>query len=341
MTRARRYVQQLAGACLWLCLYLCLGLWPVSANAQAQQAIVHVVRPGETLKSVSELFYGERRESVLAAENALDASTSIVPGMRLVIPTVRYHRVQAGDTWAELAERYYADGRRAFVLAEANASALSKAPEPGALLLVPYPLRYVSSSHDPVRQAAKDFYDGSSKAAAMVRRFNALKGTARSVRGEVLLLPLANLTLSEQGRDLADANGQELAQAGQGRARQLSAQESLPTLRQHVLEGRYVEAVSLANQLLALGELTGNQLVTIRRELGTALIALDREDLALDAFKALLEQQPDVELGLGDTSPRVLKVLDRARRTLNDRDRSSGAAVSRQQQGTATVSKSK
>jgi tetratricopeptide (TPR) repeat protein len=333
MTRVRSYVQQFAGACLWL--WLCFSA--VHASAQAQQAIVHVVRPGETLKSVSELFYGERREGVLAAENALDASTGIVPGMRLVIPTVRYHLVQARDTWVELADRYYADGRRAFLLAEVNASATSKPPEAGALLLVPYPLRYVSTAHDPVRQAAKDFYDGSSKAAGLVRRFNALKGTGRSLRGEVLLLPLANLTLSEQGRTLAEANGQELAQAGQARTRQLSAQEALPTLRQHVLEGRYVEAVSLANQLLALGELTGNQLVTIRRELGTALIALDREDLALDTFKALLEQQPDVELGLGDTSPRVLKVLDRARRALTDR--SSGPAASRQ--GTATVSKSK
>jgi hypothetical protein len=324
------YVRRLCGA------GLALWLWtaPLSLCAQASDAIVHVVRPGETLKSISELYYGERRETVLAVENALEPTTSIVAGMRLVVPTVRYHRVQQGETWAELAERYYADVRRAFVLVEANSSTGSRAPEVGQLLLVPYPLRFTSSAHDPVRQAARDFYDGGNKAMAMLRRFNAVK-PGRSVRGDVLLLPLGNLVLSEQGRAHAQGQGQQLGQAGQARDKQQSAQEALPTLRQHVLEGRYVEAVALANQLLGQGELTGNQLVTVQRELGTSLIALDREDLAFEAFKALLEQQPDVELGLGDTSPRVLKILDRARRALGDK-RPAGPP----RKASATVSKS-
>jgi hypothetical protein len=312
LRRLSRYGWQLAGACLWI------GAGASAVGAQSADAIVHVVRPGETLKSISELYYGERRENALAAENSLEANTPIVSGMRLVVPTVRYHRVSQGETWAELAERYYADVRRAFVLFEVNSGNPNRAPESGQLLLIPYPLRYISSAHDPVRQAARDFYDGSNKALGTVRRFNAIKA-ARNARGEVLLLPLSNLVLSEQGRRHADAQGIKLGQASQARDKQLSAQEALPTLRQHVLEGRYVEAVALANQLLGLGELTGNQLVTIQRELGTALIALDREDLAFEAFKSLLEQQPDVELGLGDTSPRVLKILDRARRALSEK----------------------
>jgi LysM repeat protein len=313
-------------------------MFPASAivRAQAAEAIVHVVRPGETLKSIGELYYGERREAALAAENAIEPNVNVVSGMRMVIPTVRYHRVQQGETWAELAERYYADVRRAFALAEANSGSPNRTPEVGQQLLVPYPLRYVSSAHDPVRQAARDFFDGSTKAIALIRRFNAIK-TARSVRGEVLLLPLSNLVLSEQGRHHAAAQGKDLGKAGQARDKQVAAQEALPTLRQHVLEGRYVEAVALANQLLGRGELTGNQLVTIQRELGTALIALDRDDLAFEAFKSLLEQQPDVELGLGDTSPRVLKVLDRARRALGDK-RAPAAAGARK--SSATVSKS-
>lgn len=333
MNARRRYVRQLGCASLglWLCALASL------VHAQGAEAIVHIVRPGETLKTISELYYGDRRESALAAENSLEPNTSIVPGMRVVVPTVRYHRVQQGETWAELAERYYADVRRAFVLVEVNSGNANRAPEAGQLLLIPYPLHYVSSAHDPVRQAARDFFDGSNKAITLLRRFNAIK-VARSARGEVLLLPLSNLVLSEQGRNHAQAQGRELAQAGLARDKQMSAQESLPTLRQHVLEGRYVEAVALANQLLGMGELTGNQLVTIQRELGTALIALDREDLAFEAFKSLLEQQPDVELGLGDTSPRVLKILDRARRALNEKR--PAAAQPQQRKGSATVSKS-
>lgn len=315
--------------------WLCLGLSSVMVRAQVGQAIEHVVKPGETLKSISELYYGDKRDAALAAENGIESSANVVPGMRLLIPTIRYHRVEEDETWAELAERYYADVRRAFVIIDANAAKSNKPPEVGSLLLIPYPLRYVSSAHDPVRQAARDFYDGSSRSVSMIRHFNSLKGSARNARGEVLLLPLSNLVLSEQGRSRAAAPGQQLAEAGAAREKQLSARDSLPTLRQHVLEGRYVEAVALANQLLGLGELTGNQIVTVQRELGTALIALDRDDLALEAFKALLEQQPDVELGLGDTSPRVLKILDRARRALGDK-----AAVAPERKAGVTVSKS-
>jgi phage tail protein X len=306
------------------------GLTALVQVARADVAIVHGVRPGETLAAISDLYYGEpRRENVLLAENGLESAAQVTPGLRLVIPTVRYHRVEDGDTWAALAEKYYGDVRRAFVLVEANAGNPAKQPELGALLLVPHPLRYTTSSHDPVRQAARDFYDGSNKSITMLRRFNGIKGP-RANRGEVLLLPLASLTLSESGRKVAQDQGRTWAQCAAARAKQLSAHDELPALHQHVQEGRFVEAVALANQLLGAGQLTGNQLVTIQRELGTALVALDRDDLAFEAFRALIEQQPDVELGLGDTSPRVLRVLDRARRaTIDARARSRAASASK------------
>jgi len=299
-------------------LFIAIALAALRVNAE--DGILHIVRPGESLVGIAELYYGDgRRDGVLATENGLDGHVTLAPGMRLTIPAVRYHRVEDGDTWASLSERYYGDVRRAFLLAESNGGAASKQPAFGSLLLVPYPLRYTSNAHDPVRQAARDFLDLSAKTLAMLRRFNGLASkSSRLGRGDVVLVPMSNLLLSEQGRKLAQAQGHELAQAAAAREKQIAAHDELPALRKHVQQGRYVEAVALAHQLLGAGQLTGNQLVTIQRELGTALIALDREDLALEAFKALLMQQPDVELGLGDTSPRVLAVLDRAKRALSD-----------------------
>jgi hypothetical protein len=313
-----------------------LLLLMAAATARADQAIVHVVRPGETLAAIADLYYGEpKREAVLVAENGLgvDGGSVIVPGLRLLIPTVTYHRVQEGETWAVLAERYYGDVRRAFTLMDANAAVGGKQqPTPGAQLLVPHPLRYASTSHDALRQAARDFYDGTPKTIAMLRRFNGLK-SPRVNRGDILLLPLANLTLSARGTKLAQEEGDTLAQAAELRQSQLEVQDELPVLREHVQRGRYVEAVALANRLIGMSPLTGNQIVTIQRELGTALVALDREDLALEAFKTLLEHQPDMELGLGDTSPRVLHVLDGAKRALaqsralSDRDKRTGPSA--------------
>jgi hypothetical protein len=300
-------------------LMLIVGVMLCSPQTRAEDAVVHIVRPSETLATIAELYYGEaRRDSVIVIENGLglDGST-IVAGLRLVIPSVHYHRVQLGDTWAALAERYYGDVRRAFVLLDANQANASKQPAEGAQLLIPYPLRYVSASHDPVRQAARDFYDGSQKTMAMLRRFNTLRG-GRMNRGDILLLPMSTLVLSEQGRKLAQEQGRALAQAADAHDKQLLVHDELPTLHEHVQRGRYVEAVALANRLIGMGHLSGNQVVSIERELGTALVALDREDLALEAFKALLERQPDMELSLADTSPRVLHVLDGAKRALAD-----------------------
>jgi hypothetical protein len=277
-----------------------------------------MVRPGETLASIAELYYGDpRRESVLVAENGLasEGGASIVVGLKLVIPTVSYHRVAEGETWSGLAERYYGDSRRAFALVEANSQNAGKPPDVGAEILVPYPLRHVATQHDAMRQIAKDCFGGSQKELASVRRFNFMK-PSRTERGEIVLVPLPNLLLSPQGRHLAEAQLPGAVPQGETRDKQLRIRDELPLLHEHVQHGRYVEAVGLANRLIGMGDLTGNQVVTIDRELGIALIALDREDLASDAFKMMLEKQPDLELGIGATSPKVLRVLENAKKSL-------------------------
>ena len=87
-----------------------LALGMSAGAARAESAISHVVRPGDTLASIAERYYGDpRRENVLVAENGLttEGGSAIVTGLRLSIPTVFYHRVQEGEIWTELARRIY------------------------------------------------------------------------------------------------------------------------------------------------------------------------------------------------------------------------------------------
>jgi hypothetical protein len=270
------------------------------------------------LASIAELYYGDaQRESVLVAENGLpeEGGSAILVGMRLMVPTVAYHRAVDGETWADLASRYYGDPQRAFALIEVNGRKLNaERPDTGAELLIPYPLRVVVTQTDSLRKVTKEFFHNPA-GMATIRRFNQ-GARPRFSRGEILLVPIADLTLSPAGRKLADAQSGLPSTGGELRRKQEEIDAKLPELRDHVRRGRYADAVALGNQLIGGGDLTGSQIETVQRELGIAFVALGRDDLAQAAFRAWLAQQPDAEFDSVRTSPKVLRVFEDARKSL-------------------------
>lgn len=288
-----------------------LCLTATSAHADGATTVVaHIVRPGETLASIAQRYYGDpRREAVLVMENGLNAQggAAIVVGLRLDIPTVSYHRVVQGETWAELAEHYYGDAHRTSALIEANGGSPVQ-PDVGAEILIPYPLRHVAGQHDTLTEVAQLYY-GRTEAIATLRRFNRIRGN-RLQRGQIILVPLADLVLSDEGKRLVQQEtGSAPSDGSEVRALQARIEADLPVLREHVRHGRFTEAVALGSRLLGTGVLTGNQIVTIHRELATAYVALERDDLAVQAFREVISRQPDAELDSIRTSPRVLQAF--------------------------------
>jgi LysM repeat protein len=297
-------------------LALALALLVLSRERAIAQdsAFVHIVRPGETLASIAQTYYGNpKRENVLVAENGLtdQGGSAIVEGMRLVLPTVHYYRVKAGDTWRGLAERYYGDAARAPILMKANEAKPGVAPDEGAQLLIPYPVRHVLKQAETLISVAEQYYT-SRDDQRLFRTFNLGKG--RIMRGHIVLVPLYDLVLSEEGKARLESATGEHIDMGETRSAQAQIDHELPSLREAVQDGRFVEAVAIGNQLLGSGQLTGYQEISIERELATAYLALSREDLAVQAFSEALKKQPDLELDSVRTSPRVLKALELAKK---------------------------
>ncbi len=273
-------------------------------------AFPHVVTPGETLASIAERNYGKvEMERLLVSANALDASggIAIVPGMRLEIPANSYHRVASGETWASLATHYLGDPDRADVLALSNDAMPWIEPVLGQELRIPYNLRHVASSNDSTLAIAYK-YTGDRDKAWMIDKYNRLKGRAIH-RGDVILVPLWELGLTEAGKNEAIESFVVSRSEGGGRGRdaQKRADGELVTLFSDVRQGRYVDAIAKGNHILGLGDLTKPQVAAANRLLTEAYVALDAKGPAEAACSAWRDADPEVVFDPTFLSPKIIR----------------------------------
>lgn len=289
---------------LALALALCLSARSALAD------VTHVFTRGETFASIAERYYGNPAlEPVVVAANFLhlQATPSLPTGVHLTIPSVGYHRVAAGETWERLAIRHLGEASRGPYLARINGGAFNIPPSLGAVIRLPYLLRYVVNAEEPMFEVARRFY-GDRALVQFISEFNRLP-SQRLARGQVLVLPLADLVLRDTAPDSPEA---ALITA---HTAQRQVDRELPTLSQLVTRGLYVEAVVLGAQLLGLDDLASPQRVVVLRNLAEAYAALDRRDLAADAFRDLLRIDASFSPDPATTAPKVLDALSLARGT--------------------------
>lgn len=278
-------------------------------------AFPHVMRPGESLARIAERVYGRIEfERVIVAANGLDVGGGVaaVPGQRLEVPAVEHVRVQAGDTWATLATAWLGHAERQDVLSAANDSSPWMTPSEGAEIVVPYNLRVVAGPTDSIVSIAQRF-TGNRERAWVLDRYNFLKGKAVK-RGDVVLVPLTDLRLTEAGR--AEASIAFAAERSQGaggtREAQRRAEAEIPSLLGEVRSGRFVDAVLRGNRVLGYGELSRPQLATIHRQLLEAYVALDARGHASSACRAWREADAEVTIDPVYLSPKILTACSAA-----------------------------
>jgi hypothetical protein len=165
---------------------------------------------------------------------------------------------------------------------------------------------------------------GSTKFAYRLVVYNDL-GEDGPEKGQVLLLPLADLPLTPAGKRAALEAAHRLTEQTQG-ARYVRQKRSLVELRalsDDVRSGRYVAAVELGATLLARGALSKAAEAEVQRKLLDAFVALGVGAKARAACQAHIDLADTPDLDPITTSPKVLaacKGLVRAKESAKDSD---------------------
>jgi LysM repeat protein len=280
----------------------------LSASSDAS-AFTHVVSQGETLAQIAITFYGTPRfETALVGANALDAhgGSAIVAGQPLEIPAPSHHRVERNETWAELARIHLGDARRAETLARANGGVSWIQPAVAQEIEVPAVVAIIAAEGETMPQLAQRYLNDLNKA-WVLDGYNNRKGDQRLLRGDVILVPLLDIALTEEGKRAARSAAERIRTEGSGRAydAQRRAEADIPPLLADVRAGRYIDAVSKGNRLLGSGDLTKPQLATIHRALVDAYVALDAHGLAAGACAAWRANAAEQHLDPRFVSPKI------------------------------------
>ncbi len=247
-------------------------------------------------------------ERGIVAANGLDdlRASAIVPGMRLEIPAAGHHKVLPGESWKSIAAELCGGLDKGDVLSRVNGDNPWVQPALGREIVVPFNLRYLASRGDSAESVAYRFL-GKRDNAWLLLLYN---GTEQPLfaQGQVLLLPLTDLPLTEAGRAAAREAGALMKSEAGGRARELQAEaeHELATLAAQARHGQYIEAVAQGSALLAKGELTEPQLAQIYERLTEAYAAVGARGLASDACAGWRKHEPKLELQPARYSPKIV-----------------------------------
>lgn len=288
-----------------------LSLAPLT-SARDASSFVHVVSQGETLAQISLRVYGTARfETALASANALDAhgGSAIVPGQALEVPAPSYARATTGDTWPSLAKAHLGQATRAETLARANGAVSWVPPTEGQELVIPAVIVHIAGEGETSPSLGQRYYNDMNRGWELDIYNGRKGGEIRLSRGEIVLVPILDLALTEEGKREARLAAERTRSEGGGHAHeaQRRAEADIPPVLGDVRAGRYVDAVTKGSRLLGSGELTKPQLVALHRALLEAYVALDAPGLAAGECTTLraVSAGEEPRLDPRTTSPKI------------------------------------
>jgi LysM repeat protein len=291
-----------AGACIAL---LCL------ARPAASQ-VLYRTQPGESLAGLAQRFYGQASfADLIQQHNQLRGA--LEPGVELRLPSASQHSVARGESWNDLAARYWGDASLGPALARWCGADGTSAPNTGKTLTVPALVSHRLAPGETLVALARRFYRDPAKAAEL-GRLNQVKDPRQLHSGRQLRIPLLAMVVVDAPAKAEHSASGTADVAARPPASRAKVSPDLMTAVNLYLDGDFEGALARLererSRILASG--SDQERSQLLRYLIFSYVAFDRHDAACDAYAAMqrIEAEPDLndpEL----VSPKIRDVLGR------------------------------
>ncbi len=306
-----------------LILLLC-SIIPLIPAAARARVVTYTARNGDTPESIAADYYGNRSLALFISEgNGLPRDVHLHAGQKVHIPTAYHYRVRKGDTLEGLAQKFLDDKRRAPFLASFSGIKATDRLRENQDLLIPFQHVHRAEAPESLASVARMFY-GDAGRAKMLADFN-FRASPMLAKGDRLLVPIGHVRIravrlqappphAPSGKPApppAAAPAVDTQKREEELAQKIGA--AFATVEKKYQEGSYADVPGALDKLLT-DDPSEAQLAEIFRLKAFAYVALGQDELAVNAFREVLERKPDLALDEATVSPKIRAAFDRARR---------------------------
>ena len=281
------------------------------ASPAAARMIIHTVKSGDTLEVLAAEYYGNRQNAVyIMAANNMTHPRALSIGRRLKIPTAWHYKLKKGETLDHVAELYVGDKRRAPFLAEFSGYRGVEDVRAGQDILIPFHLTHQATAPETLGMVAAALL-GDSKKGDLLRRYN-FRQSATLTRGERIVVPITHVKVRESKMPkFGDVAAEEVAARRATSARVAAGFDDAMRLYR---DGQFAEVISRLIKMLSEEDPTEDEIAQMQELIAFCYVALDQQDLAVRAFREVLNRKPATVYDEAEVSPKIRAALDAARK---------------------------
>lgn len=280
--------------------------------APCHAARTHTIQKGESLAKVAQVYYGDPAKAVfLMAFNHIRDPRNLVPGQRVLLPEIKLHRIQTGDTLVLIAKRYLSDAKKHRGLAKLNRIEDPKSLSPGATITIPVEIGYTVKKGDSLSSIAQEYYSDV-HAFTLIALYNDIRDPANLEPGTNLTLPILDLRIVKRENQTETSDQPPKAPPPSKGITHLERGV------QSYFRGEYLEAAMDIQTAVSLGLGKKEEISKALRFLAYTYVALNEREKAKDSFRKALEVDQALDLDPVYVSPKIIEVFREAKAGKDD-----------------------